>query len=89
MLKTQNHSSFPKFALVEEVITVEGVSTLTYGMRRGDATFRDIWTDKEQVLSLIDFLNREDDIELCHVWEAIEDFLDVVSRGLSYKDMIL
>lgn len=89
MMKTQNHSTFPKFTLVEELITLEGISTLTYGMKRGDEEFRDIWTDKEQVMALIDFLNRKNDIETCHVWEAVEDFLGIVSRGLSYKEMIL
>lgn len=76
MMKTQNHSTSPKFTLVEELITIDGTSSLTYGVKRGDEVYHDISTEKEEVEFFMALLNKAGDIDFDCVGRMAQVFLD-------------
>ena len=76
MKATKTHSTFPRFTLVEELITIEGTTALTYGVKRGDEVHHDISTEKEEVEFFMALLNEAGDIDFDCIGGMVQVFLD-------------
>lgn len=63
------------YRLFEEKIKDPALGTYrTYGVQGGGVAVHDVSTDRDFVCSVVAALNAYD-VEPCHVWDIIEDFL--------------
>lgn len=68
-------TKYEKFHIVEEVITVEGITATTYGIESSDIRISDVSLDKDKVLKFCQLLNEsggEKDINI--IKDLIEDY---------------
>ena len=68
-------TKYEKFHVVEEVITIDGVTKPTYGIESCDIRIADVSLDKDKVLKFCQFINKyggEKDIKILK--DLIEDY---------------
>ena len=64
------------YQLFEETISDPTLGTYqTYGVQGGGVVVHDVGTDPDFVRAVVAALNAYD-VEPCHVWDIVEDFLD-------------
>ena len=63
-----------EYKVIEDKVSIEGQSFITYGISYNDITIHDISIRKDKIVKLINKCN-DYKLEPIHIYDVIEDFL--------------